>query len=353
MHWDAVCADCATGKFQDQVNRPTCKSFFSCTAGHFVSRAGTATSDRECSLCAVGTANSQANAPQCADCTPGHAQNEPGQQQCLECGLGGYTNASKATACERIPKGFYGVGGSPTTRTDVKRCEPGFACPGGAAQRTACDGISTFQPDAGTASCLTVSTCAAGKFSALEPTPVSDRKCSDCSPGTFMDRFAHTEASCKRHKTCQPGTFIAAPGTNFSDVVCGACDGVTGFSALPDQRTCTPIDHCEPGEFVARKGSPTRSQQCQSCAEGKFSLFLNSDECRDWTVCKAGTRVLNEPTSDTDRVCVSCIAGQSFSSGDNAGTARRSAVPRMPDRWTFLGLGQRFRRPTPACLLAL
>jgi len=80
-----------------------------------------------------------------------------------------------ATSCKRIPPGYYGVGGTPATRTAVEQCGAGYACPGSAGGRIRCDGVSTWQDALNATECKPVSLCAAGEFASEDVSATSDR----------------------------------------------------------------------------------------------------------------------------------------------------------------------------------
>src|SRR5690606_34493718 len=60
-----ACSPCAAGAFSAEADAASCEPWTSCEPGSWVSAAGTATTDRECSACLGGLSSSGTNAPWC------------------------------------------------------------------------------------------------------------------------------------------------------------------------------------------------------------------------------------------------------------------------------------------------
>lgn len=315
---DRVCEKCGDGTYQDQANRPTCKTGRVCDVGHYVSTPLTPSSNRDCGLCSAGTYSDSVNEATCKICIEGTAQPQIGQARCFECGTSAYSDTKKALSCKRIEPGFYGVGGTATMKTGVQMCSPGFACPGGSSPRLRCDGETEYSPGYGNITCSKVSLCSVGEYESHAPSQSSNRICADCPVGTFMDKRLHHAKACQPHSTCAPGTFVLTEGSSFTDTVCSRCDGITGYSSAPNQGACTPIESCRPGEFVAREPSAMQPRFCSPCPDGTYSAHSNADRCVDVQTCLPGQAVALASTASRNRICVNCIAGQSYSTFPNA-----------------------------------
>ena len=88
----------------------------------------------------------------------------------------------------------------------------------------------------------------------------------------------------------------------------GKLDVNGDFDENYNGRSGTKCQHCKAGKFAERTGAPdlateSYTEQCSSCAIGKFSLILQ-DEC---SICDPGYRTLDE-TGSAD--CIACPAGK-------------------------------------------
>lgn len=86
------------------------------------------------------------------------------------------------------------------------------------------------------------------------------------------------------------------------------CYGSLTYSA--DEVVC---DACRPGFYTLRVSSRTNPiVNCLPCEEGYFTDRLGSSSCKPQTTCTAGTAEKVAATSSSDRTCVECEAGVTF-----------------------------------------
>lgn len=146
------------------------------------------------------------------------------------------------------------------------------------------------------------------QYQVIPPTTTSDRVCgttANCNMNQYEFK-APTKISprlCKPLTDCQSGQHIvkkpaekpestAAKRLWTSDRTCADCDGVTEFSRVKNQKTCTTMTQCAPGEKVQLLGSKKSDLTCESCAPNTYSLELNRDTvCADQIFCDAGEQI--------------------------------------------------------------
>jgi hypothetical protein len=139
--------------------------------------------------------------------------------------------------------------------------------------------------------CKQVTECLAGTYLAVQATATTDASCTACPLGTFSDSLNNLE--CAAHAgTCSDATYEIVSPTPKND------------------RVCDDHDTCPPGTFVSRDPTANTNRECLPClAETKlFSNTTNAPECSSWTICAVGERVASGGTASVDRVCMVLVS---------------------------------------------
>jgi hypothetical protein len=143
------CVSCAAHQYQDSKGSTSCKTIeegFYCTT---IEKPKSGLSDapvcKGISACVKGTMCKGNSHDQPQDCAVGTYQDKPGQHvciscvagtyqgdtkstSCIACGLHKYQNSPMQSSCEDIGIGYYGTGGTNTTRTGKSPCPRGKYC---------------------------------------------------------------------------------------------------------------------------------------------------------------------------------------------------------------------------------
>lgn len=123
-----------------------------------------------------------------------------------------------------------------------------------------------------------------------------------------MAGTASTDRKCQACQPCGAGYRATPAGCRgTTDTVCELCNGMTEFQPLPGGQKCLTVSTCEPGFFVKTEPSPSSDRECLPCAPGlSYSTGLNAVNCTHVTVCAAGEYELRLPAINADRVCAPC-----------------------------------------------
>src|SRR3954462_6097555 len=81
-----------------------------------------------------------------------------------------------------------------------------------------------------------------------------------------------------------------------------ACAGETWSAAAQNQAECQAWTNCQAGQFVEVEGSTTSDRRCRPCANGTFSVELNTAACRPVSTCAAGTFLKTPASARADAV---------------------------------------------------
>jgi len=120
------CAACESG-FTTSRDAAACEEWTDCPAGEFVSKQGTASTDRECARCDAGTFSAAANSAECAEwseCEPGQYVVSAGSssidRKCAACARESFSTAQNSASCRAWTTCTWartgtGKAGSPTT----------------------------------------------------------------------------------------------------------------------------------------------------------------------------------------------------------------------------------------------
>jgi hypothetical protein len=80
--------------------------------------------------------------------------------------------------------------------------------------------------------------------------------------------------------------------------------------------SCVAFTVCPAGSYVVQAGTAATDQICDLCPSGSFSTDANSASCTPWRTCQPGTYVVNVPSTTADRTCASCGSG-TYTNGVN------------------------------------
>ncbi|EGD80478.1 p75 neurotrophin receptor b [Salpingoeca rosetta] len=307
---DRVCRKCEADKeYQDQPGKLFCKSVSVCQRGQYVSTEPTLTTDRQCSACGTGTFTNSENAARCLPCAAGSFQDETNSPSCQECGIGMYEPEQGQTQCAEIPPGYYGVGGTISTRTGIAECPRGYYCLGGSHDKQACP-PNQYQSETGQSQCVDLTVCGDGELVSKEPTSISDRECSPCpdgtcdAPETFQDK--ENQRTCRPVSDCPVGTAELVGPTPTSDRKCRACQVGTNYADDTGLEICKPVTNCRPGTREVAAPTASSDRVCQACGPNTYTESENEKTCRPHTLCGAGEKEVEEPTTSSNRRCVPC-----------------------------------------------
>lgn len=264
---DAHCAQCATGKYQDQAGQAECTE---CAAGTFGNFHTSPSSIAHCQACEVGKYNDVVGQTSCEACAAGHYADTQGSTACAMC-----------SGCQ---KGEYYTGCTTgTSDSFCAVCAVGkfSVCPAGT------DGLCHK------AQCTS---CLAGTFGDAAVERDSALHCTSCATGTFQGSTAATECS-----VCAAGTFAEQLGMT----ACESC--VAGqYQASTAADACVA---CTAGKFGTPSAPQTDAAYCSHCPDGKYQT--ESGVHGVCTSCAAGKyAIVDEVVNDSEAHCAACGPGR-------------------------------------------
>eukprot|EP00048_Salpingoeca_helianthica_P013347 m.199678 g.199678 ORF g.199678 m.199678 type:complete len:2328 (-) comp15492_c2_seq9:42-7025(-) len=304
---DAPCTAWSTcsSTTQYQISAPTtssdriCGNLSPCPAGFFQLVAATPTTDRTCSACAAGTADTDSNVlTPCATCPEGTFQPNTGVTSCPLCAAGTIDHDANAlTACTQCPVGTYTAAGSSrvctqcglgNSDTDNNPATPCVLC-----------GAGTFVPVGSAGSCNNF-VCPTGSVD-HDSSPTTP--CVTCGAGTAVTQTGRT-GPCSNY-LCPAGTIDNDSDPKTACVTCAA-----GAYVPPGQSGLCSAFRCLAGTSDTDSNSST---PCETCPIGTFAAAGSVGPC---VPCAAGT-IDHDFNSSTP--CVACPVGTSSVAGQ-AGT---------------------------------
>jgi hypothetical protein len=236
---DRICEACPLGTYASLENQSSCLDAEACAAGTVQTAPGTPTSPPTCKACTAGeyceggtkppitctsgTWDADANpATACAawtTCSAGFYVSKAGSptvdQECTACGDGTFTAGSNLTICSAWQDCLAGtyVANTPSSTTD-RTC-------------TACaDG--KFTAEENQPSCAPWKDCLAGTYISDPPSASADRICQDCTDGTFTNTINLTSCSACNTNGCV-----------YSCTHTGECVGCLSTEECADGLVCT------------------------------------------------------------------------------------------------------------------
>eukprot|EP00045_Choanoeca_perplexa_P017015 m.238135 g.238135 ORF g.238135 m.238135 type:complete len:2022 (+) comp17425_c0_seq3:175-6240(+) len=261
------CTDCPAGKFAVIENLDLCSAKRRCSPGQFASAVDDLTRDTVCNACSQGTYQDQVN-HQIGTCVP-----QP------TCANGQYVKTAATTSTRRI-------------------CA---SCPS-----------DTYSTSTNQLACTTKTTqCGEGSRVLDTGGTTADYTCIDCEPGSNQSLALHREPSCP---ACPKGTAQPATGqstcapcliNHYSPVAgratCLSCASSLGFYQPQEgQSECIGCGH---GRYLSSAGT------CEACLAGSYQPGMVAPMC---TACPAG-RYSHAAAAE----CLACPAG-SFSAASGA-----------------------------------
>ncbi|EGD79525.1 hypothetical protein PTSG_10095 [Salpingoeca rosetta] len=255
-----------------QTSDRECEGLATCVAGEFVATQPTPTSNRVCASCPAGTTDHDSDS----------------ETACVACPAGHFSSAGSIGPCSlyMCPAGTADTDSSASTP-----CE-------------ACDGTSSFQPAAGQASCLQVTTCVAGEEEQDAPTAVSDRECRPCQLGVTYKAQPGQNTTCAAVRTCLAGEEQTLAPTLSSNRVCTTCGPGTFKAAAGQATSCIATQNCAPGFQESVAPTPASDRQCEACPTGTFKSTTGQATCTAHATCDTDTQYQTKaPTTSTNREC--------------------------------------------------
>ena len=231
------------------------------------------------------------------------------------CGVGFYCPA-EASAQSGIEEGYFGTGGTATTRTGQQQCVAGEQCV--SFERLGCP-PGRYSDSAGATRC---ELCAAGRYGTGAS---SSSACSgECTEGYFCLEGSNsaTQNECGAGHFCEQGSGEATDASVGFYVTGGATATThTGQSA------CTPTYACQGGLrqlCTAGEYSGSQATTCSACPAGRYGTGPSgTSDCEG--LCNAGRVGRGE---DTTADCTdACPAGYFCPAGTGDGNLQRCNRP--------------------------
>ena len=257
-----MCTSCPMGKYQDEVNKDSCKDCASGTTTLEMSSKtisdcvkvcglGKFLNDSNCFDCPKNTYQEmkEHNATECKPCGPNKITNATGQSDVSSCFVSceeGWFLDKSVSQCKKCPVGQY------QDQSGQDHCKQ---CP---------DGKSTASEGQKNMSSCTVVFCGKGQY-------LNDSNCFDCPKNTYQDVEEHNATECKP---------------------CGS-NKITNATGQSDVSSC--FASCEEGWFLDKSVS-----QCKKCPQGQYQDQLGQDHCKQ---CPDGKSTTSEGAEDS-RECI-------------------------------------------------
>lgn len=310
---DRKCSPCAPGSFSSEVDASSCTAWSECSETEFEQTAPTSAADRVCS-------------PKTA-CGPGTfvaSDDSEGDRSCQNCPTGTFSSTVNAAECSAWTTCGAGetesVAPSPSNNRVCSSCGIGKYESGGQCLTLTKCTASEYETVAPTATsnreCAAVTNCTAGEMETAEPTETSDRVCAKCSDGTFSTQQNAT--SCQTWTTCGAGSRVLTKGSATADRVCTFCNAGTysnsdnadtcttctsGYAGSARATSCTPWTVCQAGSEVVDQGTSSTDRTCSACPSQTYSTGQNADSCSAWKVCTSSQYESTTPSSTRNRGC--------------------------------------------------
>ena len=251
--------------------------------------------------------------------TPGSASAD---RRCAPCELGStYSGANSGAAClvaTVCVDGEYEKL-APTLSINRKCLTHSSKCP---------DGQYTSAPPSATAdrTCDTITVCAPGLYEITPPGASSDRKCDNCAAG-YWKKDTGSQA-CTAWRTCPAGQGKIAEGTKIADRQCDQSDLDTTFSATNGADACKALrDDCGAGEYMNNAPTVSSDRTCTSCGPSQFKATKGNEACADWQLCAVGYGMSAGGSTMKDRTCTACEAGKTYSAEKSADGCKLVRTP--------------------------
>eukprot|EP00048_Salpingoeca_helianthica_P014171 m.217680 g.217680 ORF g.217680 m.217680 type:complete len:2154 (-) comp15603_c0_seq6:26-6487(-) len=273
---DTVCQPCYntsacntnTHYLHSPCSLQPCRPLSTCASGTATTIPPTATSDRVCGNCSVGSFSNQTVADVCVSCQPPCQSNE-----------------YMAVAC------------TPTTDRRCVSCVEATACASFQYINGTCSPSTTVLPP-----CANISTCGLGKYEAAAPTSTSDRVCVTCPDGSFKDTVGNSLTCTSCTTSCQSGFYLSGQCTPTTD------------------RVCLPCATCGAGQYISSQCAGSSNTVCSSCPAGTAHNTLNNSLTACPPCSSNHYQTAIGATSCLSCAAATCPAGKFYTSICNAAT---------------------------------
>ncbi|XP_029955457.1 tumor necrosis factor receptor superfamily member 11A isoform X2 [Salarias fasciatus] len=118
-------------------------------------------------------------------------------------------------------------------------------------------------------------------------------------------------------KKCEPGFYVYSDCTDSDQTICRRCNSGEYQPGWTEEKRCLQQRFCDKGKgFMERPENPVAEEPCR-CRPGHQCFPINCEFCERIPTCGAGYGLETDPDSTTGRqICVACKKGF-FSAGSN------------------------------------
>lgn len=159
--------------------------------------------------------------------------------------------------------------------------------------------------------CASLRLCGAGEKLTIDATLSTDRKCGPCVAGKYQSKTKHADKTCLAHTACGAGMYIKVAGTASTDANCEACTTET-FQDEQGKLACKAATRCQAGQRQQTVLTPTSDRVCTSCILGETyqdAVDHSATACKAVKECQPGTYTNAAPTVSSDTICAGCPVG--------------------------------------------
>ena len=279
---EMMCTSCPMGKYQDEVNKDSCKD---CASGTTTLKMSSKTLSDCVKVCGVGKFLNDSNcfdcpkntyqdvkehnATECKPCGPNEITNATGQSDVsscfVSCDEGWFLNKS-VSQCKKCPVGQY------QDQSGQDHCKQ---CP---------DGKSTAHEGQKNVSSCTVVFCEKGQY-------LNDSNCFDCPKNTYQDVKEHNATECK---PCGPNEITNATGQSDVSSCFVSCD--EGWFLNKSVSQCKK---CPVGQYQDQSGQ----DHCKQCPDGKSTAHEGQKNVSSCPVVFCGKGLFYETSSASCKPC--------------------------------------------------
>lgn len=293
-----------------------CAPVTQCTDGITMETvAPTFSSDRECGCIPGKTFALEPESSNCSSCRQCDDELEYMEAECT-------TTSNRMCLLHPICIPVKEYEATPATRISPRVCKP----------VSSCDLTTTYIVAEATSTtdvlCANITTCPMGTREVLPASTFQDTQCQPCD-GLSEFQDLPDQKSCKAVAPCANDWYEIEASTSTSDRQCSACrvcDELSGFvEATPctekADRTCRALNDCGPQEYRPSNDQQNPCTPLTICSSDHYEVLprpSGSDrQCAKIKDCPAGTYESLEPTQTSDRGCISCVSGLTFTEARN------------------------------------
>ncbi|XP_072234765.1 tumor necrosis factor receptor superfamily member 11A [Leuresthes tenuis] len=151
--------------------------------------------------------------------------------------------------------------------------------------------------------------CKPGSYVHLHCNESRQTICTSCNDNEYQPIWTQNNR-CRLQKFCDPGKgFMKSPKNLLAEESCRCRPGLQCHPINCEY--CEKIPTCDPGYGLeVEHGSMYGRKDCVPCKKGFFSADSNTEQCKQWTNCKAEGRNETQPGSaQADAVCGRPVSG--------------------------------------------